>query len=115
MPDFVLLDDQNVDCAVQIQDDAGNIVTGESLDAGSVTATAALADGSDASATVQVTVSADQSSVNVKALGPPATGVVITPAATLNGSALTGKELVIDVNPSPATQVALVPGTPQHN
>lgn len=109
MPDFVLLDDQNVDVAINVSDDAGNVVQGESLDAGSVTATV-----SDATS-LEATVSADQTSVNVKALGPEVTDVTVTVDGTLNGTALTSGTLAVDVNASPAVAIGLVPGTPVHN
>lgn len=108
MPDFVLLDDQTVPVAVNIADDADNIVQGESLDAGSVTATV-----SDPTV-LSATVSADQGSVQVEALGPEATGVTVTVDGSLGGVALSAGTIAVDVNASPATSIQLVPGTPVH-
>jgi hypothetical protein len=108
MVDFVLMDDQNVDCAVTAIDDAGNAVPGTVLDAGSVTASAADA------GMLTVTVSADGSSVNVRANGPEGTGNVVTVNGTLGGSPLTGS-LTFDVTNSPPTGLGLTPGTPVHN
>jgi hypothetical protein len=109
MPDFVLLDDQNVEVAIPILDDAGNVVPGVAADAGTVTAVA-----SDTTV-LEVVVSADQSSYNAKALGPEATGVTVTVNASLNGAALAPSTLAFDVNASPATTTGQVPGTPAHN
>jgi hypothetical protein len=108
--DFVLQDNQNVDFAVQLLDGAGNIVPGVTADAGSVTAT-----GSDGGTDVLVTVSADGSSVNARAVGPEVTGVVITVAASVAGTALTPGTQVVDVSSSPVARVGLVAGTPQIN
>jgi outer membrane usher protein FimD/PapC len=110
MPDFVLADDQNVDVALPILDRAGN-ATSDVFDPGSLTAT-----GSDAGANVTVTVSADQTSMNVRAVGPLATGITITTNGTVNGNPLTGT-FVVDVdadNANPAS-IGATPGTPVAN
>lgn len=110
MPDFVLQDDQNVDVAVQLGDDAGNGVNDQDLDAGSVTAVV-----SDDSVAVAV-VSDDQTSVNVKALGPEATGATVTVSGTVDGNPVANPGVfTFDVTTSPVTTILLTPGTPQHN
>jgi hypothetical protein len=108
MPDFVLQDDQNVNVAVQVGDGAGNIVPGTSLDPGSVTATVSDPE------VLSATVSPDQSSVNISALGPIGTDVTVTVAGTLGGEPLSG-DIAIDVTDSPAASIILVAGTPQTN
>lgn len=108
-PDFVLEDDQNVDCEVQGIDDAGNIVTGVEADAGTVTAEV-----SDPTI-LEATVSADQSSVNIKALGPIATGTTVTVNGSVNGAALIAGTLAVDVVDSAVTTIGIIPGTPVHN
>lgn len=109
MPDFVLADDQNVNVAINLVDDANNVVQGQTLDAGSVTATV-----SDP-AILEVAVAADQTTMNVKALGPEATGVTVTVTGSVAGTALTDGVLTVDVNASGATAIGLVPGAPVHN
>ena len=109
MADFTLADNQNVDVAITLTDAAGNTVTGAVLDAGSVTAT--LADSTE----FTVTVSADQSSVNVKAIGPLVTGDVLTVNGSFNGVALTAGTLAFDVQAGPPTTIGLVAGTPAVN
>lgn len=107
MPDFVLQDDQTVPVAVAAMDDAGNVVPGVLLDAGSGTVTI-----SDPTILTGV-LSADQSSVQVTAEGPEAVGTTVTVAGTLNGAAVSAV-LAVDVTTSPATGIGLVPGTPVH-
>ena len=109
MSDFVLTDSQNVDVAISLADAAGNAVSGVSLDAGSVTAT--LSSGTEFSATV----SADQTSVNVRALGPVGTGDVLTVTGSFNGTALTPGTLAFDAVVGPPATVLLTPGTPVAN
>ena len=107
--DFQLLDNQNVDVAIALADAAGNPVTGDALVAGSVTAT--FVDGTELSATV----SADQTSVNVKSLGPVTFDDVLTVSGTLNGVALSPGTLAFDVGVGTPTQITLAPGTPVTN
>ena len=108
-PDTPLLDNQNVDVAITLADAAGNPVTGDALDAGSVVAT--LVDGT----ALEATVSADQTSVNVKALGPLIVDDVLTVTGTLNGVALSPGTLAFDVGSGAPTQIVLAPGTPVAN
>jgi hypothetical protein len=109
MADFLLADNQNVDVAVGLVDAAGNAVTGDVLDAGSVTAV--FVDGTELTATV----SADQTSVNVAALGPLTTDDVLTVTGTLNGVALAPGTLAFDVGTGAPTGITLTPGTPVAN
>lgn len=108
MTDFILEDDQNVDIAIQVGDEVGNIVAGAALDAGSVTATA------DSPDDFTITVSEDQSTVNVKSNGELVTDATVTVSGTLVGAPLTG-EIAIDVVDSAPANLVLVPGTPQTN
>lgn len=110
---FQLEDDQNVDVTLSFTgtDDAGNTVP-VVPDAGSVTATA-----SDTSA-LQVTVSADQSSFNAKALGPIDASMSVAVAATANSGALpiSGTWSVTEVaSPATSATVDFSAGTPVHN
>lgn len=107
MADFVLQDNQNVDVAISFADAAGNPVAGPA-DPGSVIAT--LASGAEFSATV----SADETSVNVRALGPLTTGDVLTVTASVGGVALSGT-LAFDAVVGPAAAIGLTPGTPVAN
>ena len=109
MADFLLGDSQNVDVALAFTDAAGNPVTGVTLDAGSVAAT--FADATE----FTVTVSADQSSVNVRAIGPVVTGDVLTVTGSVGGVALAPGTLPFDVVAGPATSNTLTPGTPVAN
>jgi hypothetical protein len=109
MSDFVLLDNQNVTLTIELLDAEGNVVTGDALDAGSVTAT--FVDGTEFTAVV----SADQTSVLVTATGALTTDDVLTVSGTLNGVALTPGTLAFDADSSTATAIGLVPGTPQTN
>jgi hypothetical protein len=109
MADFPITDSQNVDLTLAITDAAGNAVTGDTLDPGSVTAT--FADGSEWT----VTVSADQTSVNVKANGELTVDDLLTVTGSLNGVALTPGTLAFDVTTGVATAIGLNPGTPAAN
>jgi uncharacterized YccA/Bax inhibitor family protein len=95
--------------AITLADAAGNPVTGDQLDAGSVTAT--FVDGTELSATV----SADQTSVNVKALGPLTVDDVLTVTGSLNGVALSPGTLAFDVGVGSPASIVLAPGTPVEN
>lgn len=109
MSDFVLLDDQNVNVAVAILDKAGN-PTGDVFDAGTLTAVAA--DGN-----VSVTVSADQTSFNVAAVGPLVTAESIAINGSVNGTALPEATFVVNVDADAANPagIGLTPGTPVAN
>jgi hypothetical protein len=109
MADFQLLDDQNVTLTLALEDAEGNAVTGDTLDAGSVTAT--FADGSEFTAVV----SADQTTVLVTATGALTIDDVLTVTGSLNGVALTPGTLAFDVDASTATAIGLTPGTPVQN
>jgi hypothetical protein len=109
MADFLLADNQNVDVAIVLFDKVGNTVTGTALDAGSVVA--AFADSTE----VTATVSADQTSVNVRAIGPLTTGDTLTVSGSFNGVALTPGTLAFDVGASAPTSISLTPGTPVDN
>ena len=109
MADFLLGDNQNVDVALAFTDAAGQPVTGVTLDPGSVSAT--FADATE----FTVTVSADQSSVNVRAIGPVVTGDVLTVAGSVGGTPLTPGTLAFDVVAGPASTITLTPGTPVAN
>jgi hypothetical protein len=107
VPDFVLQDDQTNPVAIVALDDAGNAVPGVLLDAGSAAAVV-----SDPTVLTAV-VSPDQSTVQVTAEGPEATGTTVTVNGTLNGAPVTAV-LAIDVTTSPAVGIGLVPGTSVH-
>ena len=109
MADFQLTDNQNVTLTIVLDDGAGNVVTGDTLDAGSVTAT--FADGSE----FTVAVSADQTTVLVTANGALTQDDVLTVTGSLNGTPLTPGTLAFDVNAGTATTIGLEPGTPQTN
>src|ERR1019366_2984354 len=109
MADFPITDSQNVTLTLAITDAAGNAVTGDTLDPGSVTA--AFADGTEWT----VTVSADQTSVNAKANGALTIGDVMTVNGSLNGAALTPATMTFDVTTGVATTIGLTPGTPVAN
>ena len=109
MADFPITDSQNVTLTLGLTDAAGNAVTGDVLDAGSVTAT--FADGTEWT----VTVAADQSSVNAKANGALTVGDTLTVAGSLNGVALTPGTMVFDVTTGVATTIGLTAGTPAAN
>ena len=103
-----LLNNQNIDVAVGAADAAGTPVD-VTFDAGTVIAS--FADGS----AFQVVVSADEKSVNVKALGPVVTGDTLTVTGSVAGVALTPATLAFDVQLPPAVAVTLTPGTPVAN
>lgn len=109
MADFPITDSQNVDLTLGLTDAAGNAVTGDTLDPGSVTAT--FADGTEWT----VTVSADQTTVNAKANGALTVGDVLTVNGSLNGVALTAGTMTFDVTTGVATTIGLSPGTPAAN
>lgn len=109
MADFQLLDNQNVTLTLALEDAEGNAVTGDTLDAGSVTAT--FADGSEFTAVV----SADQTTVLVTATGALTIDDVLTVTGSLNSVALTPGTLAFDVDASTATAIGLTPGTPVQN
>lgn len=108
-PDFQLQDNQNVTVAIALADAAGNAVTGDALDAGTVTAV--FVDGSELTAEV----SADQTSVLVTATGPLTVDDVLTVTGSLNGVALSPGTLAFDVGAGTPTQITLEPGTPETN
>jgi len=109
MADFVITDSQNVDLTLAITDAAGNAITGDVLDAGTVTA--AFADGTEWT----VTVSADQTTVNAKANGALTVSDLLTVNGSLNGVALTPGTLAFDVTTGTATAIGLTPGVPAAN
>lgn len=109
MADFQITDSQNVDLTLAVADAAGNPVTGDVLDAGSVTAT--FADGSEWT----VTVSADQTTVNVRANGELTVDDVLTVTGSLDGVALTPATMAFDVTTGVATTIGLSAGTPVAN
>lgn len=101
-------DNQNVDVALKFVDAAGVPTT--DIDSGSVTAV--FADGSE----FVVTVSADETSVNVASNGTVESGDVLTINATVNGVPLPDPGTIeINVEAGPATSVVLTPGTPNTN
>ena len=109
MADFPITDSQNVDLTLAVADAAGNPVTGDVLDAGSVTAV--FADGTEWT----VTVSADQTTVNARANGALTVGDVLTVNGSLNGTALTPATMTFDVTTGVATTIGLSTGTPVAN
>ena len=109
MADFLLGDSQNVDVALAFTDAAGQPVTGVTLDPGSATAT--FSDGTE----FTVTVSADQLSVNVRAIGPVVVGDTLTVTGSVGGTALAPGTLAFDVVAGPASSITLTPGTPVAN
>ena|ERR1035438_3560137 len=109
MADFQIADNQNVTLTLAVDDAAGNPVTGDTLDAGSVVAT--FADGSEWT----VTVSADQTTVNVKANGALTIDDVLTVTGSIGGVALTSATMAFDVTTGVATTVGLSAGTPVAN
>jgi len=109
MADFILNDNQHVTVTLALTDAANNVVTGDQLDAGSVTAT--FADGSEFTAVV----SADQTSVLVTATGTLTIDDVLTVTGSLNGVALTPGTLAFDEDTSTATTINLTAGTPVNN
>ena len=109
MADFQITDSQNVTLTLAVADAAGNAVTGDTLDAGSVTA--AFADGSEWT----VTVSADQTTVNAKANGALTVDDVLTVNGSLAGVALTPATMAFDVTTGVATTIGLTAGSPVAN
>ena len=109
MADFPITDSQNVTLTLGLTDAAGNAVTGDVLDAGTVTAS--FADGTEWT----VTVSADQTTVNAKANGALTVSDLLTVNGSLNGVALTPGTLAFDVTTGTATAIGLTPGTPAAN
>lgn len=110
MANFILGDDQNVDVAVSFKDDAGNVVAGSTLDAGSMTAT--FDDGSE----VTATIAPDQSSVNVRANGKLSTGDTLRVNATAGGVAVPNPGVfAFEVDTTGANTIVLTPGVAQHN
>ena len=109
MSDFILNDNQNVTLSIALTDAANNVVTANQLDANSVTAT--FQDGSE----FTVVVSADQSSVNVKANGILTKNDVLTVNGSLNSIQLTPGTLTFDEGTSTATVIGLTPGVPSNN
>ena len=109
MADFQITDSQNVDLTLAVADSAGNPVTGDVLDAGTVLPT--FADGSEWT----VTVSADQTTVNVKANGKLTIDDVLTIPGSLNGVALTPATMAFDVLTGTATTIGVTAGTPAAN
>jgi hypothetical protein len=109
MADFPITDSQNVDLTLGLTDAAGNAVTGDVLDAGTVVAS--FADGTEWT----VTVSADQTVVNVKANGALTINDLLTVAGSLNGVALTPGTMAFDVTAGVATTIGLAAGTPVAN
>ena len=109
MTDFLFADNQHVDVAIALADAAGNPVTGDVLDAGSVTAT--FVSGVELSAAV----SADQSTVTVTALGPLTIDDVLTVTGSLGGVTLSPGTLAFDVGGGAPTKITLTPGTPAAN
>lgn len=109
MADFAITDSQNVTLTLAITDAAGNAVTGDVLDAGSVLPT--FADGTEWT----VTVAADQTTVNVKANGALTVGDTLTVPGSLNGVALTPGTMVFDETTGVATTIGLAAGVPVAN
>jgi len=109
MSDFILNDNQHVTLTIALTDASNNVVRGNQLDAGSVTAT--FADGSEFTAVV----STDQNTVLVTANGNLTKDDVLTVAGSLNGVALTPGTLAFDEDTSTATAVNLTAGTPVNN
>lgn len=103
MADFVLKTNQNVTLSVGAADITGTPVA-VVFDANSVVATV-----SDPGALVAV-VSADETTVNVKALGPLTTGDTVTVSGSVAGVALTPATFIVDVEALPAVAVTLTPG-----
>lgn len=108
MSDFVLQNTQNVTATLGAVDALGNPVA-LVPDAGSVVATA-----SDPGA-LAVSVSPDQLTISIKALGPLIVGDVVTVSASVNGVALTPATVAADVVPSPPVALTLTLGAPVAN
>ena len=109
MADFPITDSQNVTLTLSLTDAAGNVVTGDVLDAGTVLPT--FADGTEWT----VTVAPDQTSVNVKANGALTVNDLLTVPGSINGVALTPGTLAFDVTTGVATTIGLAAGTPVAN
>jgi hypothetical protein len=101
-----LQDNQQSIVAIILLDVEGNAVTGDALDAGSVTAVP-----SDTTV-LTATVSADQSSITVAAVGPLNGAETVAVNGSLNGTALTEGVLDVSITASPPVAIGLVPGTP---
>ena len=108
MSDVILKDNENVTVAVSALDALGATLA-VSFDPGTVVAT--FADGS----AFQVVVSPDETSINVKALGPIVTGDVLTVSGSIAGVALTPASLTFDVEAGSPVAVSLSVGTPAVN
>jgi hypothetical protein len=108
MADFILGDGQNVDLGIVPGPDAAGNPTAGAFDAGSVTATL------PESTNLIATVSADQTSINVKAEGPLTTDDVLTITGTVNGASVT-VDFPFDVDAEAPTDITVTPGTPVAN
>jgi len=103
MADFVLKNNENVTLTIGAVDGLATPVA-VTFDAGTVLVTV-----SDPGAVV-ATVSADETSVNIKALGPVIVGDVITVSGSVQGVALTPANFTVDVQPSAPVAITLTPG-----
>jgi len=108
MADFILGDGQNVDLGIVPGTDAAGNPTTAPFDAGSVTATLPEA------TNLVATVSADQTSINVKAEGPLVVDDVLTISGTVNGVPVTA-DFPFDVDAEAPTTITVTPGTPNAN
>ena len=109
MTDFILMDNQNVQVAIGLSDAAGNPVTGDVLDAGSVSASF------PETSNLTATVSPDQTTVTVTAEGPLVVDDVLTVTGSFNGEALTPATLAFDVDAGAPVNITLTPGTLSRN
>jgi hypothetical protein len=108
MADFILGDGENVTLTIAPGPDAAGNPTTVPFDAGSVTATF------PETTNLTATVSADQTSILVKADGPLTTDDVLTITGTVNGVTVTA-EFPFDVDAEAPTDVVVTPGTPVAN
>jgi len=109
MADTILGDAQHLTVTIGLNDTGGNPVTGDVLDAGTVTATF------PETTNLTAVVSADQTTVLVTAEGPLVTGDVLTVTGSLAGVALKPGVLPFDVTAGAASAITLTAGAPVDN
>ena len=103
MADYQLTQGYETVAAVSVDDQNGNAISGDSLDAGS--GSVSVSD----STTLSATLSSDQTSVTIESIAGEVTDNVVTISGTVGGTALMGT-LAVDVVAPVPTSLGLTPG-----
>lgn len=112
MANFQLQDNQSVVATVDVLDEAGQVVPGAAIDAGTLVASCADAQGNASTALSFTNPSGGTGGFTINATGVEASGLVVSVSGSYQAKALTPATLTFDVVASPAGAVGVTLGTP---